>query len=216
MGVLYFIAIAVGAWFLGGLNGAIITSRLVYRQDIRSYGSGNAGLTNFFRTYGSRAIFLLILIDVLKTAIPVIAGGMILETFFTFGTLSERMMIGRTWGGLFAMVGHAYPWLYQFKGGKAVLSGGTAALFLDYRVALVVFGVFLLVVILTRYVSLGSILAGLAFPVSFLIFGFGLWATLIAVLCGALIVYRHLENIGRLLIGQERRISFKRRPRDRD
>ena len=216
MGFLYFLGIALGASILGGLNGAIITSRLVYKEDIRSHGSGNAGLTNFLRTYGSRAIFLLILIDVLKTAVPVILGGTIVQYNFVFGTASERMMIGRIWGGLFAMIGHAYPWLYRFKGGKAVLAGGTLVLFLDLRVAALVLGVFLVAVILTRYVSLGSILAGIALPVSFLIFGFGFWATLISALCGAFVVYRHRENVDRLLRGQERKVSFGRRGRDSD
>jgi len=171
MAVLYFILIAAGGYFLGGLNGAIITSRLVYREDIRKHGSGNAGLTNFFRTYGARAALLLILIDVIKTALPVIAGGMILGGVFEFGSLDERILIGRAWGGLFVTLGHAYPCLYKFKGGKGVLTSGTVALFIDLRVAAVVWGIFLFAVLITRYVSLGSVLAGIAFPIAFIIFG---------------------------------------------
>jgi len=130
--------------------------------------------------------------------------------------VTERVMIGRTLGGLFAMIGHAYPCLYKFKGGKGVISGGTVALFLDIRVLLLLAVVFLVAVSLTRYVSLGSILAGVMFPISFLIFGLGLWATLLALLCGVFVVYRHHENIGRLLTGQERRITFGRKKSDED
>jgi len=208
MAVLYFIAIAVGAYFLGGLNGAIITSRLVYREDIRKHGSGNAGLTNFYRTYGSRAVFLLILIDVIKTALPVIVGGALLTNVLTYGNPEDRMMIGRMWGGLFAVLGHSYPCLYKFKGGKGILAGGTAAIFVDFRVALVVWGLFILLVLLTRYVSLGSIAAASSLPISFIIFGMNLWAALIATICGGFVVYRHHENIKRLIAGQERRLSF--------
>ena len=211
MGILYFLAIAVGAYLLGGLNGALITSRLVYKEDIREHGSGNPGLTNFLRTYGTRSVFLVILIDVLKTALPVVMGGTILGNALSFGTIDERIMIGRTLGGLFAMVGHAYPCFDKFKGGKAVLAGGTAAIFIDLRVAAVVFGVFILAVAITRYVSLGSVLAGIAFPTSFFIFNLGLWAGIIAICGGALIVFRHGENIKRLFKGEESKLSIGKR-----
>lgn len=215
MTVLYFAAIAAGAYFLGGLNGAIITSRLVYREDIRQHGSGNAGLTNFLRTYGGRAVFLLVLIDVIKTALPVILGGVFLTNVLSYGNPDDRMMIGRMWGGLFAVLGHSYPCLYKFKGGKGILSGGTVAIFVDFRVALVVWGLFFLFVILTRYVSLGSIAAASALPVGFLIFGMNFWATLLALACGAFVVFRHRDNMVRLLRGQERRLSFgKKREED--
>jgi len=211
MTVFLFILIAAGAYFLGGLNGAIISSRLVYREDIRSHGSGNPGLTNFYRTYGGRAVFLLVLIDVLKTAVPVVVGGMLLEAYATFATVEERLIIGRLWGGFFSMLGHVYPCLYGFRGGKAVLAGGTAALFIDWRVALIVWGIFLLAVLLTRYVSLGSVLAGAAFPFAFVLLGFGVFPIVLSFLCGALIVYRHGGNLGRLFRGEERRLQFRRK-----
>ena len=208
MEILLLFAIAAGSYLLGGLNGAIIVSRLVYGDDVRKHGSGNAGLTNFYRTYGSRAILLLILIDVLKTAVPVIVGGMLVSSTFTFASVEERVLVGRIFGGLFAMVGHAYPWLYHFKGGKGVLAGGTAALFMDMRVGLIVWGVFIVAVLLTKYVSLGSVLAGIALPISFLLLGANPWAVLLSALCGLFLVFRHRENIIRLLRGQERKLSF--------
>ena len=211
MAVLYFILIALGAYFFGGLNGALITSRLVHGEDIRQHGSGNAGLTNFYRTYGKRAVFLLVLIDVIKTALPVIVGGMLIESALDFGTVTDRLLIGRTWGGLFSMIGHAYPCLYQFKGGKGVLSGGTMALFVDIRIFGILLLLFVLTVLLTRYISLGSILAGLGFPIAYIVLGINIWATGLAILCGAFVIYRHRENIVRLCKGQERKFSFSRK-----
>jgi len=211
MYILFLVAALAGSYFMGGLNGALITSRLVYGEDVRKHGSGNPGLTNFYRTYGARAIFLLILIDVIKTALPVIVTGMIFSNAFTFFSVEERILVGRTLGGLFAMVGHAYPCLYGFKGGKGVLSGGTVALFLDVRVGMIVWGVFFLAVILTKYVSLGSILAGLFFPISFLIFRANPWATLISALCGAFLIFRHRENVVRLCKGEERKLSRRKK-----
>jgi len=211
MGVVYFLGLALGAYLIGGLNGAIITSRLAYKDDVRKHGSGNAGLTNFLRTYGGRAVFLVVLIDVLKTAFPLIMGGTLLETAFTFGTVSERIMIGRTFGGLFAMIGHAYPCMYKFKGGKAALSSATLALFLDIRIFGIFAAVFLLAVLLTRYISLGSILAGISLPVSYIVLGLGLWPTILAFCCAAFVVFRHHGNIGRLVKGEERKISFQKR-----
>jgi len=206
--ILAFLGVIVGAYVLGGINGAIVTSRLLYNDDVRTHGSGNAGLTNFFRTYGGRAMFLVILIDVLKTAFPVVVGGMILESYLTFGLVQERVILGRALGGLFAMIGHAYPCFYKFRGGKAALSGGTVALFLDARVFLILLVVFVLTVAITRYVSLGSILAGIAFPVSFLFFNHGLWPTVLVFCCGAFVVFRHHTNIRRLIKGEERKQSF--------
>ncbi|MCL2367572.1 MAG: glycerol-3-phosphate 1-O-acyltransferase PlsY [Oscillospiraceae bacterium] len=211
MVVVFFLLVALGAYFLGGLNGAIITSRLVYRQDIRRHGSGNAGLTNFWRTYGGHAVFLLILIDVIKTALPVVFGGLIFESILTFGTVEERLIIGRTWGGLFAVFGHAYPCLYGFKGGKGILSGGTVAIFIDLRVAAVVWGIFFIVVLLTRYVSLGSMLAGSSLPIAFIIFGLNIWATLLIAVIAVFVVARHRDNLIRLLRREEPKIGSKKR-----
>lgn len=209
MEFLLFPLIAAGAYLMGGANGAIICSRLVYKDDVRLHGSKNAGLTNFWRTYGKQSVFLLILIDVLKTAIPVLLGGMFLVNYASFLQTEDRLMIGRTFAGFFAMLGHSYPVYYGFKGGKAVLAGGTVAIFIDYRVALFVWGLFFLALLLTRYVSLGSVLAGLAFPIAFAFFGFHPIALGLSAACGLFIVYRHHGNIARLLKGEERKVGSK-------
>ena len=212
MTILLFFAIAAGGFLLGGLNGAIIASRLVYKDDIREHGSGNAGLTNFHRTYGGRAIFLVILIDILKAGIPVVLGGTLLAEHAAFSIVEDRLVIGRLVGGLFAMLGHAYPWLYGFRGGKGALTTVAAFLFIDWRVALICFAIFVLVVLLSRYVSLGSVIAGIALPI---VFAFrpdtGVVSICIVAIFGLFIVYRHRENLIRLTRGEERKLNFKRK-----
>lgn len=200
---IYLLAIAVVSYICGGMNGAIIASKLIYKKDIRDYGSGNAGLTNFYRTFGKSAV-LVILIDCLKTVLPIILGGILMGQF-------ERVLLGRLVAGFFVMLGHSFPVFYKFKGGKTLLSGGFLAFFIDWRVAVLAWGVFIVVVLLTRYVSLGGICAGAMLPISMLICRVGVWyEVLIAACCGALLIARHKDNIVRLIKGEERKFSFKK------
>lgn len=209
--VLSLLLIAVVSFLSGGINGAIIIARLIYKKDIREYGSGNPGLTNFQRTFGNKAVILVVLIDVLKTAAPVIISGFILSNFEELGSAGGMAAIGRTYAGLFAMLGHAYPAMHGFKGGKTLLAGGTAAFCIDWRVAVIVFGIFLLTAIITRYVSLGGILAALFYPVSMVLWGYRGWPVVLTALSGVLLIYRHKDNIKRLIKGEERKFSFKRK-----
>ena len=107
-------AIAVFSYLLGGLNGAIIASKYVFHRDVRDYGSGNAGLTNFFRTFGAPGLAIVIGTDVLKTVIAVVAGGLIMGTQGAAST-------GQVFAGFCVMLGHIYPVFYGFRGGKGVL-----------------------------------------------------------------------------------------------
>lgn len=210
----YLAVVAAIGYLLGGLNGAIVTSRLVYREDIRKRGSGNPGLTNFCRNYGRQAVFLLVLIDILKTALPVVLGGMLLEQYAAFGTVTDRILIGRLLGGFFAMLGHAYPLYHKFRGGKCVLAAGTLVFFVDLRITAIVFAIFLLAVLMSRYVSLGSILASLSFPIAMLALGYGALPFVITACCFLLILYRHRENLVRLARGEESKFQMKRHTDD--
>ena len=107
-------AIAVFSYLLGGLNGAIIASKYVFHRDVRDYGSGNAGLTNFYRTFGAPGLAIVIGTDVLKTVIAVVAGGLIMGTQGAAST-------GQVFAGFCVMLGHIYPVFYGFRGGKGVL-----------------------------------------------------------------------------------------------
>ena len=183
-------AVAVASYFLGCFNGAVIVSKYILRDDVRNHGSGNAGLTNFYRTFGGALTFVVILCDVLKAVISVLLGVWLLSFI--------DPVFGRYWAGLFCLLGHMFPCMFRFKGGKGILSGGTIALMLDWRVALVVWGGFLVLSILTKYVSLGSCWAGASFPfATFFVYDHSLVLTVLAVVIGGLILWQHRGNIAR-------------------
>ena len=197
-------AVAVASYFLGCFNGAVIVSKYILRDDVRNHGSGNAGLTNFYRTFGGALTFVVILCDVLKAVISVLLGVWLLS--FIDPTF------GKYWAGLFCMLGHMFPCMFRFKGGKGILSGGTIALMLDWRVALVVWGGFLVLAILTKYVSLGSCWAGASFPfATFFVYDHSLVLTVLSIVIGGLILWQHRGNIVRLIHGNENKFSLHKK-----
>lgn len=197
-----FLLTAVIAYFFGCFNGAVIVSKYILRDDVRTHGSGNAGLTNFYRTFGGPLTFVVILCDMLKAVLAVLIGAVL------FSHLGLDAVWGKYWAGLFCLLGHMFPIMFHFKGGKGVLSGGVLALMVDWRVALVVWGGFLLLSILTRYVSLGSIWAGASFPfITLYVFRDPVIFAL-ALVTGGLVFWQHRGNIQRLLSGTESKFSF--------
>ena len=196
---------AVLSYLLGNLNGAILLSRLVEKDDVRNHGSGNAGFTNFFRNYGKSTSLLVILIDAAKAAASCLLGGWLLGKY---GLRTEGMLLG----GLAATLGHDFPAFLGFRGGKGIVCGFATALATDWRVGLILFAVFALVYFLTHYVSLASVLCALGFFVSFWLFYPGRPFVLILSGClSALAIFLHRENIGRLIRGQERKTYFFKR-----
>lgn len=197
--------ICVLGYLLGGINGAILLSKLVEKDDVRRHGSGNAGFTNFFRNYGKRTSLLVILIDAAKAAVSCLLGGWLLGKY---GLRTEGMLLG----GLAATLGHDFPAFLGFRGGKGIVCGFAAALVTDWRVGLILLAVFALVYFLTHYVSLASVLCALGFFVSFWLFYPGRPFVLILSGClSALAIFLHRENIGRLVKGQERKTYFFKR-----
>ena len=117
-------------------------------------------------------------------------------------------VLGKYWAGTFCLIGHMFPCMFQFKGGKGILSGGTIAIMIDWRVALVVWGGFLVLAIITKWVSLGSCWAGLSFPfVSWFVYQ-DVVILLLAIVCGGLILWKHRGNMKRILKGEESKFSF--------
>lgn len=194
---------AVIAYFLGCVNGAVIVSKYILRDDVRTHGSGNAGLTNFHRVFGGPLTAVVILMDVLKMV------GAILLSIWVFGLFSDNLTdFAKYWAGLFCMLGHMFPCMFRFKGGKGILSGGTMAIMIDWRVALVVWGGFLILTALTRWVSLGSCSTGVTFPIISW-FVYRDWAILaLSILIGGLILWGHRGNIKRLVKGTESKFSL--------
>ena len=203
--VLPLILSAVAGYFLGCFNGAVLVSKYILRNDIRQHGSGNAGLTNFYRVFGGPLTLVVILTDVLKAVIAVLVG----VALFRGAGLDPVM--GKYFAGTCCMVGHMFPCMFGFKGGKGILSGGTIAIMIDWRVALICWGGFLLLAVLTRWVSLGSLSTGITFPLSTWLVFHNFWYLAPAVVCGALILWKHRGNLQRLLKGEESKFSLHRK-----
>ena len=205
-------------YFLGCFNGAVIVSKYILHDDIRTHGSGNAGLTNFLRTFGGPWTFVVILCDVLKAVLAVLIGmkvGAYLGSAYV-GSGAEITQLfstlGKYWAAVFCLLGHMFPCMFGFKGGKGILSGGTIALMLDWRLALLVWGGFLILTALTRYVSLGSVFAAAAFPVGTWLFVTHDPAIMtLAIFLGGLVLWMHRANIKRLLTGTENKLSFHKK-----
>ena len=200
---------AVVAYFCGCFNGAVIVSKYILRDDVRTHGSGNAGLTNFFRTFGGPLTLVVILTDVLKAVAAVLLTTVVFRSFL----MNDPMVIvlAKYWGGVFCLLGHMFPCMFGFRGGKGILSGGTIALMMDWRIALVVWGGFLILFLLTRYVSLGSLWAGASFPFASLFVYRNALIFLLALICGGLVVWKHRSNLARLVKGKESKFSFHRK-----
>ena len=194
-------------YFLGCLNGSVMVSHFIIKDDVRQHGSGNAGLTNFYRTYGAKYALGVILFDMGKTVIACLIGGA------AFDYLAGDWMLGVLLGGLGCELGHMFPVFFGFKGGKGILSGGTLVWLLNWRVALIAWGLFAALWLLTRYVSLGSVSAAASMPISTWFFcGHSPLYTVLGAVIAALVVWCHRDNIRRLLKGQERKFHWHTGP----
>ena len=203
------VLVAAVAYFCGCFNGAVIVSKYILRDDVRTHGSGNAGLTNFFRTFGGPLTLVVILCDVLKAVVAVWVG--ILAAKYMIQDDVMVIALGKYWAGLWCLLGHMFPCMFGFKGGKGILSGGTIAIMIDWRVALVVWGGFLILAVLTRYVSLGSCWAGASFPfVTWFVFREPI-LTVLGTVIGLLVLYMHRGNIHRLLTGTENKFTLHKK-----
>ena len=199
-------------YFLGCLNGSVMVSHFIIKDDVRQHGSGNAGLTNFYRTYGAKYALGVILFDMGKTVIACLIGGA------AFDYLAGDWMLGVLLGGLGCELGHMFPVFFGFKGGKGVLVGAGAALATEPLVCAVLLAIFLIEVAVTRIVSLGSIIIAALYPVGTLINliarGANLptifFSTICCVIMAAMVIWLHRSNIERLKNGTEYRFGQKK------
>lgn len=197
------LSIAAG-YLLGSLNAALIVSKVFYKKDIRQYGSGNAGLTNVLRTFGKGAAAAVLVLDVLKGILACVIGQLLT------GNIENVGWAGMYLGGFAAVIGHNWPVFFGFKGGKGVLTSFAVILYISPLPALICLGVFITVVALTRYVSLGSIIAALCWPIASIFFDLPALMLVIAVIMVVMIIIRHKDNITRLFQGTEKKISLKK------
>ena len=211
----------LGSYLLGSINSSIIISKVLYRDDIRKHGSGNAGMTNMLRTYGKGAAGLTLIGDMLKTALAIVLAGILFGFNYVGGVSTGDGFCFVA--GLFAVLGHIFPIYYGFRGGKGVLATATMALILSPIPFLLLFAIFVVIVWISKYVSLGSVTVAILYPI--VLHGYftirfpeaqrtlpGLIAFSTIVLA-ILIVWCHRGNLQRISNKTERKISFKKKPK---
>ena len=204
MSVVFTVALTLlVSYLLGCFNGSVMTSHFIIRDDVRQHGSGNAGLTNFYRTYGARYALCVIICDMGKTVLACLIGGYLMH--WVVGDWTLGLLIA----GIGCELGHMFPVFFGLRGGKGILSGGVLVLLLDWRVALIAWGLFVSLWLLTRYVSLGSVAATASMPVSvFFLLGHNWLYTVLSAAIAALVIWCHRGNIQRLLSGTEKKFPW--------
>lgn len=186
----------LAGYLLGNLNGAVSISTLM-KDDVRAHGSGNAGLTNFIRNYGNTKALYVVAVDAVKAILSCLITGLLLKPY---GLYLEGVMIG----GAAVMVGHVFPVLLGFRGGKGILSGLFIAAVADWRIAVLIAVIFFTAYFITRYVSLSSILASVGFGIGFCVLHHNsLVVMLLGLVMPALTIFMHRSNIVRLMAGNE-------------
>ena len=208
------IVIAVVSYGLGALNGAMILSRFVFHKDLRKCGSGRVSYANFVRVFGSRLGIAVIAADVLKCAIAVLFGGLLMLI-----PKPGFPVIGRLFAGLWVTLGNMYPVQYQFRGGKGVACCLTTLWLADWRVGLVATAVFIIVIAFSQYISLAGMAACFVGALATWVFVAtenlrGMAGTL-AFIMALIIIWRHRGNIIRILNNREPRVKWGRQPSKR-
>lgn len=206
--MLKYILVVIIAYLLGSISFSVIISKKLAGFDVREKGSGNAGSTNVLRTVGKKGAILTLICDCLKGVIVVLIAYIVSKTAQnTDGALLVQL------AGLAVVLGHTFPIFFNFKGGKGVATSLGVLLIINWQIGLICLVFALLLMALTRFVSLGSVSAAILFPVltifihthyivdgSYIIF---------ALLLGAFVVFNHRANVKRLLEGKENKLSFK-------
>ena len=212
------LVVLFASYLLGSINSAILISKVIYKDDIRKHGSGNGGMTNMLRTFGGKAAIMTLVGDLLKTAISISLAGVV----FGFGYVSGISVQGFCYvAGLFAVLGHVFPVYYGLKGGKGVLVTSTMALILTPVPFLLLFCLFVAIVAISKYVSLGSVCVAMLYPVML----HGTFAFLFesamdgmialsTIVLACLIVWCHRENLRRIGERTENKLSFGKKKND--
>lgn len=219
------------AYLLGSINPAVIVTKIATKgkSDIREMGSGNAGFTNVLRSVGKVPAIITIVCDALKCVIAVLIGGWLFSFIPVSGDFlgNSEMVIncGKYLAGIFCILGHSFPLYFHFKGGKGVVSAAALMLTEDWRVFLLVLGTFLILFLLSKIISLGSIAGAVLYgPYTFLatfvfdrvpygdniVLSYVLISTCAALIIGIFVTIKHKENIKRLLRGEEKKIHAKK------
>lgn len=196
------ICIVIG-YFIGCIQSAYLVGKLMGHIDIRQYGSGNAGSTNVLRVMGKKAALFTFISDVLKPLVAILICRIIFK--------DEPRIAVVLYSGLGVILGHIWPVFLKFKGGKGVASAVSLIYFglLDWKVTCIIIVLWIVSVSITKYVSLGSVLFSISIPVLFALFNYNIEYISIGAIIMALIVYKHIPNIKRLINGTESKLGSK-------
>lgn len=200
-----YILVSIIAYFIGSISFSVIFSRKFAGFDVRDKGSKNAGATNVLRTVGKKVAALTLLCDILKGVLAVVIA----------------MIVGKIWddidvtilkylAGFFAILGHTFPIFFEFRGGKGVATSLGVLLLLNWQIGLICLIFAIVLIIITKMVSVGSILAAVLYPILTIFMDeFNLGVVIISILIALLVIFNHRENIKRIKSGTENKISFK-------
>ncbi|NLJ71921.1 MAG: glycerol-3-phosphate 1-O-acyltransferase PlsY [Syntrophomonadaceae bacterium] len=195
MAIFLIILAIIAAYLLGSIPFSLLVARLMAGVDIRSQGSGNVGATNVLRTLGTKGAVFALLGDMLKGVAAVLLGLLI----------SGEGLAAVC--GVLAIIGHCYPVFLGFKGGKGVATSAGIILFLMPKIVIILLIVFLIIVFLSRYVSLASITIAILFPVLAISYGYNNAYILMSLIMAIIVVFKHRENIKRLRDGNENKVG---------
>lgn len=202
MTVFLFILAAICGYIIAGMNPAISISKTIYHKDIRECGSGNPGFTNFKRTFGNKWAWWVLVLDLSKAAVAVGLFAWLLSK------QGVNFQLGAAYTGIFCMLGHAFPFQFQFKGGKGFLVCLSTMFVIDWRVGLIATGIMVSLLIVTKYMSLSTTLAMLICPILLIPFGASIPVILMASFCSVFMAVRHKENFIRLKNGKESKFTI--------
>ncbi len=217
--ILPLIIIAILSYLLGSLNFGIIISKSLNKDDVRSHGSGNAGSTNMLRNFGKKYAVMTIIGDMLKVAVAILIAYLVMKylghTSLSKGSDAQILgvdakMFTKSFAGLFCVIGHIFPCFFRFKGGKGVATAGGMVFMIDWRIALILLAIFIITVAVTKYVSLGSIIMAVLYPVLIFVFYKSLPLTVISAVFTIIVVVAHRENIKKLINHTESKIGSKK------
>ncbi|MBO5105902.1 MAG: glycerol-3-phosphate 1-O-acyltransferase PlsY [Clostridia bacterium] len=218
MDIILIVIAVLQAYILGSINFAVIFTNLFIKKDVRDFGSGNAGMTNVLRVAGPLPGILTFICDAAKGAVSCFVGRYVIFDYL-FKNYPEHgdfylPIYGALLCGVFCMIGHVFPAFFQFKGGKAVaVSVGIFAI-VDWRCISVALGIFVIILLISRIISISSLIATASMPVCIACFsrntGERVWVSVLLTLVMVLIIYlKHIENIKRLIKGEEKPLFGK-------
>lgn len=220
---IYILIAAVIAYLIGSINTSIITTRIVAHKDIRTMGSGNAGFTNVLRTVGKGPAIVTFIGDFLKGVVSILIAYLIL-----IGFNDEKMNLVRQYAfyisGLACVLGHMYPIFYGFKGGKGVVTTASVMLMTDWRTLVAALVVFAIMFATTKVISKCALVNASVYPITTFCFRYFLdymlnpsnslvfvfFATFITLIIAIMVIYRHKDNIKRIINGTEKKITAKK------